>query len=184
MNGILERTRLLDEFPSPCLHCLYMLFHKFYCFPYFKLAFIDKIIMIIVIDIHNNNWAQGKTEHGKWSGNIMISISKVPYKRIRIFFNPHLFLSGLKNVHVHTYPVNSTYESTTLLIPEGKFLTTLWIRNRVDAKSGYFVLSGDLTRSSPAVYCEYCIQDGNLDACSVANIPRGVLGTRGNPDTR
>ena len=53
----------------------------------------------------------------------------------------------------------------------------------MDAKSGYFVLSGDLTRSSPAVYCEYCIQDGNLDACSVANIPRGVLGTRVNPDT-
>ena len=41
-----------------------------------------------------------------------------------------------------------------------------------------------LTRSSPAVYCEYCILDGNLDACSVANIPKGVLGTRVNPDTR
>ena len=114
----------------------------------------------------------------------MISVSKVPYKRIRIFLNPQLFLSGFKNVHVHTYPVNSTYESATFLIPEGKFLNTLWIRNLVDAKSGYFVLSGDLTRSSPAVYCEYCIQDGNLDACSVANIPRGVLGTRGNPDAR
>ena len=41
-----------------------------------------------------------------------------------------------------------------------------------------------LTRSSPAVYCEYCILDGNLDACSVANIPKGVLATRVNPDTR
>ena len=33
-------------------------------------------------------------------------------------------------------------------------------------------------------YSEYCIlsiQDGNLDACSVANIPRGILGTRVNP---
>ena len=35
--------------------------------------------------------SSGKTEHGKWSGNIMISISKVPYKRIRIFLNPQLF---------------------------------------------------------------------------------------------
>ena len=43
--------------------------------------------------------------------------------------------------------------------------------------------SGDVTRSSPVLYREYCIQDGNLDACSVANILRGVLGTRVNPDT-
>ena len=59
----------------------------------------------------------------------------------------------------------------------------------MDTKSGFF-LSGD----------EYCIQDGNLvprfsqgearckfralyDAGSVANIPRGVLGTKMNPDT-
>ena len=31
-------------------------------------------------------------------------------------------------------------------------------------------LPGDVTRSSPVLY-EYCIQDGNLDACSVRNIP-------------
>ena len=76
----------------------------------------------------------------------MISISKVPYKRIRIFLNPQLFLSGFKNLHVYTYPVNSTYESVTFLIcsgsPEWKFLNTLWIRNRVDAKSAYFTLFG------------------------------------------
>ena len=41
-------------------------------------------------------------------------------------------------------------------------------------------LSGDVTRSSPVLYREYCIQDCNLDACSFANIPRGVLGTRVN----
>ena len=62
------------------------------------------------------------------------------------------------------------------------------------------ILSGDLARSRPVLYRECCIQDGNLvprcsqgrarckfrvlyDACSVANIPRGVLGTRVNPDT-
>ena len=76
----------------------------------------------------------------------MISVSKVPYERIRIFLNPQLFLSGFKNVHVHTYPVNSTYESVTFLIcsgsPEWKFLNTLWIRNRVDAKSAYLTLIG------------------------------------------
>ena len=38
---------------------------------------------------------------------------------------------------------------------------TLLIRNCVDPKSGYF-LSSDITRSSPVLYCEYCIQDGNL----------------------
>ena len=61
-------------------------------------------------------------------------------------------------------------------------------------------LFSDVTRSSPVLYREYCIQDGNLvprfsqgrlrckfralyDACCVANIPKGVLGTRVNPDT-
>ena len=32
---------------------------------------------------------------------------------------------------------------------------------QMDAKSGHF-LSGDITRSNPVLYCEYCIQDGNL----------------------
>ena len=53
----------------------------------------------------------------------------------------------------------------------------------MDGKSGYVFLSGEVTRSSLILYREYCIQDGNLDACSVANIPRGILGTRENPDT-
>ena len=61
-------------------------------------------------------------------------------------------------------------------------------------------LCGDVTRSSSVLYRKYCIQDGNLvpsfsqgrgrckfcalyNACSVANIPRGVLGTAVNPDT-
>ena len=55
MNDMLEPTYLLDKLPSPCLDCLYILFHKFYCFPYFELAFIEKIIMIIIIDIRSNN---------------------------------------------------------------------------------------------------------------------------------
>ena len=43
--------------------------------------------------------------------------------------------------------MNAAYESVTSA-PECKVLNTLWIRNRVDAKSGYF-LSGDVIRSSP-----------------------------------
>ena len=32
------------------------------------------------------------------------------------------------------------------------------------------------------LYREYCIQDGHLNACSVSNTPRGVLGNRNNRD--
>ena len=57
MNDMLERTSLLDKLPFPCLDCLYILIDKFYCFPYFELAFIEKIIMITIIDIRYNDWA-------------------------------------------------------------------------------------------------------------------------------
>ena len=43
-----------------------------------------------------------------------------------------------------------------------------------------------VTRSSQVLCREYCIlnyiQDGNLDACSLANIPRRVLVIRVDPD--
>ena len=54
----------------------------------------------------------------------------------------------------------------------------------ISGQSGHFFLSSDVTRWSSVLYREYCIQDGDLDACSVANISRGVLTTRVNPDTR
>ena len=41
------------------------------------------------------------------------------------------------------------------------WIVTLWIRNRVDARYGYIFFFGDVTRSSPVLYHEYCIQDGN-----------------------
>ena len=60
-------------------------------------------------------------------------------------------------------------------------------------------LFGDVTKSSPVLHREYCIQDGNLvprfslgrarrkfplyDACSIANVSTGVLCTRVNPET-
>ena len=56
---------------------------------------------------------------------------------------------------VHTYSEYPAYESPNFWIrsPEWKFLNTLWIRNRMVAKSGYF-LSNDVTRSSPVLYRE------------------------------
>ena len=57
------------------------------------------------------------------------------YFWIRNFFFPD-------TASVHTYLVNPQYESATFWIrsPEWKFLNTLWIQNRVDAKSGYFFI--------------------------------------------
>ena len=71
----------------------------------------------------------------------------------------------------------------------------------MDAKSGKFFLSGDVTGSNPVLYREYYVQDGILvsrfsqsrarckflvfyDPFPVSNISRGVLGTRVNPDSK
>ena len=91
--------------------------------------------------------------------------------------------------------MNLAYESATFWIhsPRRKFLNTLWIRNRVDAKSDCFI-SGNVTRSSPVLYREYCIQDGNL-VPRISLLPvftthallpiflEEFMGTRVNPDT-
>ena len=110
--------------------------------------------------------------------------TKATHTSIRIFLNP-------------------PHESATFLIrsPEWKFLNTVWIWNRVGAKSGYiyiYIFIRWRNKIEPVLYREYCIQDGNLvprfaqgrakfralyDACSVANIPSGVPGTRVNLDT-
>ena len=49
----------------------------------------------------------------------------------------------------------------------------------------YFKLSWNTTSLSQSNCRNFSCssENGNLDACSVANIPRGVLGTRVNPDT-
>ena len=113
--------------------------------------------------MRNVNWGQREGEDRKntlrfvW---LYIYLRPCPlgsgYFWIRNFFFPD-------TVFVHRYPVNPAYESATFLFcsPESRILNTLWIRNRVDAESGYF-LSSDVTRSSPVLYREYCIQDGNL----------------------
>ena len=102
--------------------------------------------------------------------------------RIRIFLNPQLFFSDMASVH--TYPVNLAYESATFLIPsrEWKFLNMPWNPKSCGRLMRIF-LSGDVTISSPVLYREYCVQDGDHDAWSVANFPIGALGTRVNPDS-
>ena len=47
----------------------------------------------------------------------IVNKSQAPSTRIRIFLNPQLVLSGLKNFHVHTYPYsNRICPSTRILI--------------------------------------------------------------------
>ena len=94
--------------------------------------------------------------------------ARVSHSRLPHSFAPSPLSERLERaipdtVSVHTYPVNPAYESATSWIrsPEGNFFNTLWIRNRVDAKSVCF-LSGEVTRSSPVLYREYYVQDGNL----------------------
>ena len=74
-----------------------------------------------------------------WQKFKLHHLIKAPSTRLRdIFFNPQLFLSGF-GFRPLKHPVNLVYESASFLIrcAEWKFLDTLWIRNLVDAKSGY-----------------------------------------------
>ena len=110
------------------------------------------------------------------------------------YFWIHNFFS-LDTASVHSYPwIRQPDESATFWIrsPSWKFLNTLWIRNRVDAESGYFFIRW-LNKIEPSSLpwtlhsrWQPCSQVPSLtclyDACSVANIPRGVMGTRVNPD--
>ena len=67
-------------------------------------------------------------------------------------------LSFLDTASVHMHPVNPAYESA---LQSGNF----WIRYEsgiVWTLNPDIFLSGDVTRSSPVLYREYCIQDGNL----------------------
>ena len=124
-----------------------------------------------------------------------------------------LNLSFPHTVSVHMHSRNPAYEFATFWIrsPEWKFLNALWIRNRVDAKSGYFSIRWrekiepsslpwilysrwqprsqvvSLTRRRKSRRgpwergCSRWLPP--YDACSVVNIPRGVLATRVIPGT-
>ena len=81
------------------------------------------------------------------------------------------------------HPVNPAYEAATFLNPLFRAEIVEYATNPESCGPLIRIsfLFGDVTRSTPVLYREYCIQDGNLNACFVANIPRGVLGTRMNP---
>ena len=85
---------------------------------------------------------------------------------------------------VTAYPVNSAFNSQVFesALPSGHF----WIRY----ESGIaWTLNPDIffirwrKTVDPSSLPWYCIQEGNLYACSGANILRGVLDTRMNPGT-
>ena len=57
------------------------------------------------------------------------------------FLNPQLFLSGYSfRPHVSGESGIRVRNFCWIRSPEWKFLNTLWIQNRVDAKSGYFFI--------------------------------------------
>ena len=76
------------------------------------------------------------------------------YFWIRTFFFPD-------TASVHTYPVNAAYESAPFWIRSSLERGNFWIRYESGIvwtlNPGIF-LSGDVTRSSPVLYREYCIQ--------------------------
>ena len=111
------------------------------------------------------------------------------YFWIRNFFFPD-------TLSVHTHSVNPAYESATFWIcsPEWKFLITLWILNRVDAKlnpdtflirwrkkiepsSLPWILLKMATSLPGSLYTRRCKLRAVYDSCSVANIPRVNLDT-------
>ena len=80
--------------------------------------------------------------------------------RIRNFLNP------LSRVEKFEYAMNS--ESC------GRYIRTI---------RTFFFIQWRNKMELSFFYREYCIQEGDLDPCSVANIPGGVLRTPVNPDT-
>ena len=94
----------------------------------------------------------------------------------------------LDTASVNTYPVNPTYESATFWIrsPQWQF----WIRYEsgivwtLNPDIFYPVMKQDRAQFFTVKGRERCKFPALDDACSVGNIPRGVLSTRVHPDTR
>ena len=75
--------------------------------------------------------------------------------RIWIFLNSQLLLYAF-SFHPHLSDKSSIRIATFFIrSPEWTFLNSLWIRNRVEAKSGHLFLSGFVIRSSPVLHNEY-----------------------------
>ena len=129
-----------------------------------------------------------------WTTHLRLPPPPHPYISLDIFKSA-IFISGYGfRPHV------SGESGMRIRSLEWKFFMKRFESGIVCTLNPDIILSGDLARSSPVLYRECCIQDDNLvprcsqgrarckfralyDAYSVANILRGVLGTRVNPDT-
>ena len=109
-------------------------------------------------------WSLQTTSKQNMLGNVYENITRNVYENITLVVDATaaparwiVFLGHIHNVSgyfwirnfffadsasVHTYPANPAYESATFFIcsPGWEFLNTLRIRNRMNAKSGYFFI--------------------------------------------
>ena len=110
------------------------------------LSLLTLLLTNLLTSLLKAKWVQG----GMYTSLLMGSYTTLAVRKglIRNFF-------FADTASVHTYPMNAANESAIFWIrsPEWKFLNVPWIRNRVDAKSGYF-LSDYVTRSNPVHFCE------------------------------
>ena len=95
---------------------------------------------------------------------VKIERRKAPSTRIQIFFNPQLFLCGFG--FPATTRIGWIWKTNPQLfesaLQSGNFLIRyesgiVWMLN-----PDSFVSGRDVTKSSPVLYTEYCIQDGNF----------------------
>ena len=117
-----------------------------------------------------------------WWLMVKIEHRKAPSTHIPIFFNPQLFLCGFG--FPATTLIGWIWKTNPQLfesaLQEWKFFNTVWIRNRVDAKSGYFCIRPWRNKIKPSslhwiLYSRWQLRSQVLsltrlyDACSVAN---------------
>ena len=100
---------------------------------------------------------------------VLPSITKAPSTRLQILQNPQRFLSG------HGYRSHARIRCIRLTNPQG--FESHYVSRYAWTVIPDIFLSGDVTKATPVLCCEYCIQYDNLDACSVTDTPRL------NPDT-
>ena len=138
-----------------------------------------------IVKTKKRTWFEPRLSHAQCRsrGNILENcFVQAQSTRFRIFLNPQLFLSGCgfcphvsgeSGIRIRNF-FNPLYRVEILNMPWNLESCGRLIR---------IFLSVDVTISSPVLYREYCVQDGDLDAWSVANFPRGALGIRVNPDS-
>ena len=132
----------------------------------------------------------------------LVSSIEAPSTRIRIFLNPQLFRFGYgfrSHVSSETGIRSRNFVNSLSVVELFEYAINPHTPKSCGRQSQFF-LSNDVLRSSPVLCRDCTFQEDNLVArfsqgkawckfralcytCSVNNIPRGVLGTRVNPDT-